>query len=187
LGLALGIYSKQLAAVGLVLNLFILAVSVLSNLVFVKAISGIRITEEDNLKALTVSNLQNVLHIRSAFATEQQNESTLKQAETTSKTQITTWMMQTFIFQLTWIIYLFTLVIVGYYLFELLRKGDLNVPNSIALMAIFVEGSGRLLFMGGRISRFFEKKADVKDMYKFIRDFGKQTYPVLEDSSFKKL
>ncbi len=178
--IALGVISPLLGVTAGILMLIILSLGVLNSTMIVKQIAQFRIKEEDALKAVTIENLQEVLLIRSTFATDIQIHKAYSQANQVARHQVNSWTFHTLVFQVSWIVYVVALTVIGYLIFELLGQGVIESITAIALLTTFVDGSARLLFTARRLGRFVEKMNDIQDMFRFIREFGNQSFPVTE-------
>lgn len=179
--IALGAVSLTLGIVALSFMLAIFVLGVFTNIAVIKQVAKFRIEAEDTMKATTVENLQEVLLIRSTFATDIQVKKAYDKSEDVAKHQINAWMLQTLTFQVSWVVYIISLGVVGHIIFDLLGQGEIESVTAVALLATFLDGAGRLLWVGGRVGRFIEKLNDVQDMFIFIRNFGVQSFPVIDE------
>lgn len=176
---ALGYRSINLGIIAGLCLVSIIASSVIINIMVISRISKYRIDEEDKLKALTVENLQEVLLIRSTFATDIQVGKVENQSKSVVKHQINSWMISTLFFQITSIIHISSLAIIGYFVFDLLKIGSIDTVTAVALLATYSGGATGLIYIGHQVGRFVQQIKNIQDLFEFIRGFGKQTYPVL--------
>lgn len=176
---ALSLQSGYLGFMSGIFLFLIVTVSTIINVFITNKISKYRIKEEDKLKELTVENLQEVLLIRSSFATDMQVEKVERQSKTLIKHQVNSWMMSTLFYQITSFIYIFSLGFMGYLVFGLLQMDTINAITAVALLATYSGGASGLVFIGFQINRVAQNVKNIQDLFDFIRGFGKQTYPVL--------
>jgi hypothetical protein len=122
--------------------------------------------------------LQQVFYIRSSFAS---NEQITKMKQTNFKdlyTTATSWRISGFIITITQVLFYLSLGILG---FIMLRNNQVGLILSAALLINYYSLGSKFFNVGHSVKQLIKSYTGVVDLFEFIRGFGKQTYPVLED------
>lgn len=166
--------------IGLIFTLFVVGViffNAYSRLYVVKNFQPIGIKFEDKFKAVSVENLAQVMLIRSVFSTESQ----INQQKVNGNNAITKWATIWHLFHVSDLVmyFLSTASIAVLAWFLLANSSIFSTSVAIALVSNYIFAINKLSLAGSRIKKFAINKANVEDLFSFIQNFGKQTYPVL--------
>jgi ABC-type multidrug transport system fused ATPase/permease subunit len=133
----------------------------------------------DRYSANQVENLQQNAVIRSSFATVEQVEKTrdiIQKAIGVRNTSNQGNSMMVFVIRL---LYISSVAVVAYFTLEMVQTGTLSAVLATTLLLTYINGSSQVLRLGDLISQITESAGNIKDMFEFINNFGKQTYPVI--------
>ncbi len=148
-----------------------------------KALSESAIKAQDKKTAASVETLQQNALIRSSFATYEQN---LKIKDLTFKLTIEraiTWLGAGLAITLNRVLFLIAILILSHTILDLVKQNQMQLATGTALIITFLGASGSVLRIGSMIRNLTERYIDIVDLFAFIRGFGSQTYPVLEENS----
>ena len=138
------------------------------------------IAAEDKAKADSVETLQQNALIRASFAANEQlgkvKKSTTKYMVLESVSRQTFGVTRT----LTRIVYATSTLLIGLIIYDLTSTNQMNVGIGISLLLAYFNGSGQILRIGDLIRNLIQIISRQEDLFQFIRQFGLQTYPVLE-------
>jgi len=167
------------------LNVLFASVSILSYYYNNKTLNPIVIEQEDEQKSLQVQTLQQIQIIRSSFATIEQKNAIFKSAKSVGEAQG----VKTFSVVSIGTIMLLTLSLgVGIITFLLLfqvKSGNLQPVLAVAIVVTYLDSLNKIMGLSNQAEKILTSISNIKDLFIFIRGFGKQTYAVLEtDDSY---
>ena len=168
--------------IGFWLTLFIVLVitfNAYSRLYVVDKFQPFGIKSEDKFKAVAVENLSQVMLIRSVFSTENQ----IKKQSLNGSKAVSNWATVWHLLHTSDIIMHFlsycSVVVLAWYLMS--NPEIFSTTLAIALLTNYIFAINKVSSAGARIKKFAVNKANLEDLFSFIRNFGKQTYPVLDN------
>jgi hypothetical protein len=82
-------------------------------------------------------------------------------------------------------LYIISTLSIAIVIFYQVSGGSLDQYLGITLIITYINGSSQILRLGRTINDFVEKVTGVIDTFEFIRNFGVQSYPVLESDREK--
>jgi ABC-type bacteriocin/lantibiotic exporter with double-glycine peptidase domain len=184
--ITVGSFNFWLAIVGITSFVIILSFNYLAINLNLKAFYKKVIQSSDKVSAVSVENLHQNSLIRSSFATNEQyiklKDTILKNVISRLNFMFSNQVSNTFVR----LLYISTVSIMSLVLFNLIQSGQVNPTVGVTLIITYVNGSSQILKLGQTIQNLSEKYASITDLFKFIRNFGKQSYPVLEaDADFQ--
>jgi len=138
-----------------------------------------RILSDDASKAISLETLQQTQYIRAVFGTTEQSAKVQKSQFNAMVTAAVNWRMAGYIVSFSQVVFLLSLLLVCVLLIQL---PGLDTTIALALILSYFQVGNRLNFVGQSFGRVVNSIDDIKDLFEFIRDFGKQSYPVLETS-----
>ena len=140
-----------------------------------------RIKAQDQLKAIQVETLLQAPFIRAIFAsTEQINKN--KNATISSMLKDTLgWQAGAYVNVITRTIYIISVFVIGYLVLIQAKNGILSTTLALSIILAYSSGTSGILSIGNMVKRLSTSLTDINDLFDFIRGFGKQTYPVLEE------
>lgn len=176
--LTLFYYHLQLGVLGLFSSLLILSVSVYLR-VFHNIVFRNRVIEtEDQSKSLTVENLSQMIFIRSAFATIEQTVLSSQLSKKSAAVRGTFWITSAFTDMFLFFVQICFALLITYFIGFIVRFQNFDLLNGIAALTTYLGGTSRVVGFGSNIKRLIESEYKIRDLFLFIRTFGKQTFPV---------
>ena len=169
--------------VGLATSLFLalfFIINTMMRLVHVTAFQPRRNYLADKYTKILSESLNQILYIRSIFATKEQVNKIQNVERENMITLSTAWISRNFLFRLmTLFSNLFWIGLTIYFL-GLVRDGSLQPSEAVAFILVYISGFRSLAESSRQIQRFFQSKEDIENSFQYIRNFGEQSYPVLE-------
>jgi hypothetical protein len=159
------------------------ALSVSINLWNTSVFKEKRISLEDKVTAVSVENLQQSGYIRSTFATEHQLTKFKGHINNLTSVEGTAWHADGTGHVLVNILYCLTQILLCYLIFNSIQSGQLSSLVGIGLITIYHQSFSNIRNLGNMTKRLTRSYTRIVDLYDYIRKFGKQTYPVLENEN----
>jgi hypothetical protein len=145
---------------------------------FKKQFEHLLIKYDDDAQSVNIETLNQVQFIRSVFGSNEQLLKMRRKNFLNMYTDATSWRISGYIITFTQIIFFLSLGMIGY-----LMLGESNydpVITSSLIISYFYTGS-RFYFFGHNIKQLIKSYVSITDLFKFIRNFGKQSYPVVSE------
>ena len=171
--------------IGLVALIFFVIITVVSSFLryfHTKSLNEPWIKSRDKYSANQVENLTQNALIRSIFATPEQIEQSIQIINKTIAVRnirnqgnsVNVFIMR--------ILYMFSVLIISCMTFELLKNNQISAILATTLLLTYLNGSRQILKIGDLVAQVTESQGNIVDMYSFINNFGKQTFPVLDQN-----
>jgi ABC-type multidrug transport system fused ATPase/permease subunit len=160
--------------------IFLILLIVFSIFLFVarsKLLKKNRIQNEDKSKALNLETLQQATYIRAVFGTKEQIDKAQKAQFKSMTTMAVMWESGGTIVSISQIIFLISMIYVGMVLFS---QANLDKTIAVSLILSYYQLHTQISFVGNSFGRVINNFEDIKDLFEFIRNFGKQSFPVLK-------
>jgi ABC-type multidrug transport system fused ATPase/permease subunit len=137
----------------------------------------------DDYMSVQTENLHQNALIRASFATPEQltefkeklNDVIAVRNIRSQGNSLNTYFMRT--------LYCISITVVGTLLFQSLNAGEISTILATTLLLTYYNGSRSILKIGDTISSITESIGDTTDLFEFIREFGRQSYPVVEENA----
>jgi ABC-type multidrug transport system fused ATPase/permease subunit len=179
-------YDIKVGIVAIFFFVFITAISIFLRYFHSISVNKPWIKARDQYVANQVENLTQNALIRSTFATPEQlnksrqviNQTVAIRAVRMQGNSINTYIMR--------VLYTISIVVIGYLIFNLLEQNSISVVLATTLLLTYLNGSRSILKIGDMVAQVTESNADIVDLYKFINNFGNQTFPVIEQKNNHK-
>ena len=146
-----------------------------------------RIIVEDHKKDVELENLQQAAYIRTVFATQNQLNKQNHKAVDLMMINFASWRSGGLIYTILLLLYFSTGLGLVFILIHLVEISTLTSGTAIALVSSFFIGTTNILQAGNQTQRLTRSIISITDLFKFIRGFGKQTFPVLENDKFDSI
>ncbi len=140
-------------------------------------IQKIIIKYEDKAQTINVETLQQTHYIRSGFATPEQAGKMFSANTKRMYLEASSWRLAGYIISTTQFLFFISLAILGYLI---ITNKDVNVVIAASLLVSYFNIGNQIYFIGYSVNQLIKHYIGITDLYSFIRNFGKQTYPVLE-------
>jgi ABC-type multidrug transport system fused ATPase/permease subunit len=178
-------FDFKIGVVAFIFFIITTAVSSFLRYFHTKSLNAPWIKSRDKYSANQVENLTQNALIRSSFATPEQLEQSIQIIiKTIAVRNIRNQGNSINVFIMR-ILYMFSVLIISYMTFELLESSQISVILATTLLLTYINGSRQILKIGDLVAQVTESKGNIEDMYKFINNFGRQTFPVIEDKDIK--
>ena len=174
-------YDRYLAGVATLSFVIIGTVSVFGNIFNTNSFKGRRIAEEDKVSVLSVENLQQATYIRATFTAENQLKKFKTQIKTFTGIEGTGWRVDGYLHSITNALYLVSLFVLSVVTFSLIRSGQIQNVVGVGLIMVYHQSFSNIRNLGNMTKRLTRSYSRMRDLFEFIKGFGKQTYPVLEE------
>jgi len=146
-----------------------------------KTLKPLIIKAEDNITKTYTEGLIFVSFIRSTFSTAS-FFSKVKRTELENGTVTSTAHMGYGIASaITRILFATSYLILGLLILKMINNNQLDFAIGSGIFISYIAQMGTIRSLGSLTKEILEKNLRLKDFFKFMREFGKQTYPVLED------
>jgi ABC-type multidrug transport system fused ATPase/permease subunit len=175
-------FGWQLGLTSLVFILFLASFNIVGNLFRAGIFEPIKNKSEDALKAVTLETLQQTPFIRTNFATTEQMAKVGKAELDEMIKEGVNWQSGTYVNVISRSLYILSFFALGIGVFLKLQGGSLNPTLAIAILLTYSNGTSSILYIGNQMKKLTKSTAAITDLFDFIRGFGKQTYPVLENN-----
>lgn len=169
----------KLGLVALVLLLIIAFINITLNLFTSATFERRLIDADDAVKMLSVESLTQVQLIRSSFAT---NEIAAQGKEVNNEMMYkegTAWLAFAASISVSRLAYLISVLVLGSLIFSLIQTGYLSILAGTTLLLTYINGTYEIIQIGRRLRKLIKAITRIDDLFVFIRQFGKRTFPVL--------
>jgi ATP-binding cassette, subfamily B, bacterial PglK len=137
---------------------------------------------DDKLKSTLLENLAQNSMIRSSFATDLQLNKTLFDSAGVFRSTIASWNASSLNNILRRVIFWFFTSYLCFELFNMIKIGKMDAVVGAGLLVTYFAAYNSMAHIGGQIKNFLQSKTRITDLWKFINEFGVQTFPVLESA-----
>ena len=162
--------------------LSIIAIFNISSQIFrTKTFQPRRIKADDKFKAMSVENLMQAPFVRAIFASNEQMQKAKVTALRSMVIQGNSWQAATYVQVITRSLYAFSAVAVGFMVLFQAKNGVLTPVIAVSVIITYINSTSGILDVGSHTRRLTEALTNINDLYTFIRGFGKQTFPVLDN------
>ncbi len=161
---------------------FLIGFNAFSFVLRTKLFKKLRIQTDDASKAASLEILQQAQYIRAVFASKEQFHKVSKLQRIAMFTHATFWRVAAYITSSTQIMFLFSLMLVSIWL---VKRTDIDKVITVALLLSYYQIGDKIQAVGNSVSRSIQALEDVTDFYDFMRNFGTQTFPVLDSENLK--
>lgn len=180
--ISLIIFDRWIGLKAGVILIIILCISVINQRIISTIVNPVQITQDDENKATNVESLQQAMYIRACFATPEQIQKVKRQQTRQMEVLATSWGAETTGSFVVRFLYILSAAYIGWEVLGLQNMGVISSPIALSLIVTYIAGTDSVNRIGRIVGRLGEKLAKIKDLYSFIATFGKQTYPVLDES-----
>jgi len=138
---------------------------------------------DDSFKATSMESLVQVELVRSAFATNEVNKEIVSKSSLFMAMDGTYYISFFTIIFLTRFLYALSIFSLGLYIIYLVKQGSLTVLAGSTFLVTYLHGTYHIIKIGKRAQKFVRSIFRIKDLFSFVRKFGKQTFPVLKSDA----
>lgn len=165
--------------------LSIVTTSLLVNIIYIKFIfKNIKkqsIETDDKYVEVVLENISQSQLIRASFATTERYELMQEKQKIKNFSFLVRDHSYTIIYQLTKAILTLSIIILTFFIYNLVKENRVTTPMAIAIVTSYIIASFQIILLGSQIIRIFGAITDINDMMKFMNEAGSQSYPVLKE------
>ena len=144
------------------------------------------IKADDSAKSTSLESLMQIGLVRSSFATNE-IDNTLRSKNSFSLSVLGTYFISFFnLMFLIKLFYILSLCGIGAYILHLINQGTFTALDGATILVTYLHGTYRSMRIGMRIRKIVQASIRIKDLFRFIKKFGKQTFPVLKEDRAKR-
>jgi ABC-type multidrug transport system fused ATPase/permease subunit len=137
------------------------------------------IDADDAVKTLSVESLTQVQLIRSSFATQEITAEAKLRSKEIMYTEGTAWLAFIAAITISRLTYLLSIFVLGMIILSSISRGALSILGATTLLLTYINGTYEIIQIGRRLRKIIRASTRISDLYTFIGEFGKQTFPVL--------
>jgi len=143
------------------------------------------IKSDDGVRAHSMESLIQIQLVRSAFATNQVNKDMENKNRLFMAMDGTYFISYHSLMMISRILYAGSVCVLGAYIMLQVSQGLISVVAGTAFLITYIHGTYHIIKIGKRIQKFVRSITRIKDLFLFIENFGKQTFPVLKEDKHK--
>lgn len=177
---ALFIEAPSSGIIAFVMLSIIACINILLNLITGIAFEPRLIEADDHLKAISIESLTQVQLIRANFASEEISQKVYKSNKNLLFQEGTAWLALAVTFFITRLLYLISIAILGYVIIKQVLAGEISTTVGLTLILTYMRGTYQVITIGRKLRKVISSVARIQDLYTYVREFGVQTFPVLE-------
>jgi len=161
----------------IILCLFNASMVLFNGLAFEKRV----IKADDAVKSASMESLLQIQLVRSYFSTNEVN------SEIKSKSSFFMSMDGAYFIAFhtamffSRFLYALSVCTLGIYILRLINQDYISIITGTTFLVTYVHGTYHIIKIGKRVQKFVRSVTRIKDLFSFIRRFGKQTFPVLKE------
>ena len=174
-------FSPQLGIVSLLFLSIIATFNVLAEIYRTIIFQPKRIIAEDMFKAVSVETLIQAPFIRAIFAANEQATKLKKMISNAMIKEGNSWQAGTYVSVCTRLSYIISIVTMGSVVLLQAKNGLFEPTLAVSIILAYVSGTQEILWIGDKAKRLTTALSNINDLFDFIRGFGKQTFPVLDE------
>ncbi len=141
------------------------------------------IKSDDTFKSIALENLTQIQLIRTTFASYFRSKLLERKISENMKTESSLWYIYSFLFSGLTLMYVISLFVLSMLLLLQIKNNNISTATSVGLFLTYLQSSKEIARFGRLIRKLRHAKTAIQDLFEFIPNFGKQTFPVLEKSS----
>jgi ABC-type multidrug transport system fused ATPase/permease subunit len=179
-------YHSSLGILAIFNFVAIMVVAIALKLFIAQGYEPFRIKDEDAVKAVSLENLQSIQLIRSSFASDNQDERMQLNNKKMMATFGTLWQNHVSADMVIRVVYIISVLLISWKVMALLNEGVIESAIAVGLLLTYLSASRNVIWIGGKASRMMQYVTQIQDLFNFIHNFGKQSYPVIEKTPNSK-
>lgn len=138
------------------------------------------IDADDIVKNISLETLNLIQLIRSSFASDEIEKQARQKNYQLMYKQATFWLAFSAVSMITKICYLISIFLIGITIINLIKSNTITALTATTLILTYIRGASSSIQIGRKIRIFIKSTTRIKDLFNFIKEFGEQTFPVLE-------
>lgn len=146
-----------------------------------------RIEQDDIARSIAFENLSQIHLIRATFATEDINKKYLRQEKKVMITEGLEFLNSEALYTLIKALYVLTVAGLAFWLLKMTSEGKTTSISALAILMTYMRGTTNIIKLGKPIRIVTKSIMRITDLFDFIKSFGKQSFPVLNESKESKV
>lgn len=144
------------------------------------------IKADDDMKTVGMESLVQIELVRSSFAADQQNKEIRQKSRLAASILATHWVSFASAMFVLRIAYGLSVSVLGIYILSLIKNDAISVTLGTSFLATYIHGSYRIMRIGEKAQKVLRCIIRIQDLFDFVRTFGLQTFPVLEEETSER-
>jgi len=179
--IAMFAFGPKLGLITFGMLLFITFFNISAQIIRTKAFQPKRIEIQDKYNAVSIETVIQAPFIRAIFASIEQIKKLQKINIEFMVKEGNSWQAGTYINVTTRTLYILSSLTIGILVINQAITGEINTTIALSIILTYTSGTGGVLYIGDKVKRLTTALSNINDLFDFIRGFGKQTFPVLEE------
>ena len=179
--IALFVFDWQIGLVSFLLLIIIGSFNILFNLLRTSIFLPKQIISRDKLSAVSVETLLQAPFIRAIYATNEQIQRLSKATRNHMVNFGNNWQAYQYVSGTSRSLHIISVFVIGKMVFDQMQNGAFTPILAISIFLTYANGTQSILTIGAKIKKLSTAIANINDLFDFIRGFGKQTFPVLDE------
>lgn len=138
------------------------------------------IKSDDEYNATAFENLAQVHLIRATFASDYMQKKLTEKVYANAETEKKLWLSYALAARILSCIYALSILVLLGFLLQRVNAQIVSVPFAISLILAYIQSTRYLLKIIQTLRKYMRGYAAIKDLFAFIPNFGKQTFPVFK-------
>ncbi|QQR49511.1 ABC transporter ATP-binding protein [bacterium] len=134
----------------------------------------------DRSRSVGVENLAQNNLIRTCFASNEVDERLCEKDKRLMHKEGKLWFLYNYIYAFIKILYVSSIFVIGAWLLSLVKSGQLEAALGFSLLLMYLRGTHEIVKVEKPIRKILTYSTRISDLFSYVHEFGKQTYPVLQ-------
>jgi hypothetical protein len=179
-------YNFKIGLVASALILLMSAISVITTIFNNKLLKPLRIKAEDQVSQTSVETLQQASYIRSVFGSQEQLQALRGNISKYVGVEGTSWRVDSSAFVVILVTFFVSVFIVAAMVMSEIQQGNISSVVGIGLITSYISSSNSIKGVGNQVKKLSSAHSRITDLFTFMRGFGQQTFPVLDEKQILK-
>jgi ABC-type transport system involved in Fe-S cluster assembly fused permease/ATPase subunit len=140
-----------------------------------------KIKADDKFRASSIETLLQAPFVRAIFASNEQNTKIKSHMFQYMITAVNSWQAGNIVTNISRTIYFLSIASVGTIIMYQAKQGILSPVLALSIILAYTNSTQSVLYVGDMVKRLTAALVNINDLFDFIRKFGQQTFPVLEE------
>lgn len=141
------------------------------------------IKQDDIFKSMTLENLTQIQLIRATFATNFRNKLLHDDIIQNIDAEARLWLSYGRLFISMGLLYIFSLFVLACILLWYIKTQSIAATEALGLFLVYTQSSKEMVKFSRLVRKTNKNRVAIKDLFNFIPQFGKQTFPVFGPST----
>jgi ABC-type multidrug transport system fused ATPase/permease subunit len=174
-------YNIKIGIVASIMVVAMAAFSIFWNIFNNKIFKPSCIEAEDKISEVSVETLQQTHYIRSVFGTNEQISKLNSNVQDYVSKEATRWETDGLGYYIIRIMFFASVFVVSALILYEVQNQTITIPTGVALITSYYISSANIRNIGSQVKRLTSSHSRITDLFEFIKGFGQQSYPVLDE------